>query len=110
MTGLSTVQRVLRAEWLVSPPRLLCLVFGFLLGGALFVSVFGTIDWRCESTSRHGTCRVVLNLLADALTAACSGDNRGRPTTGSKAAHCLSTNWCYFFVARARCLSAGLRH
>ena len=34
---------------------------------------------------------VMLNLRADALTAAYSGDNqRGRPTTGSKAAHCLS--------------------
>ena len=34
---------------------------------------------------------VMLNLRADGLTAACSGDNqRGRPTTGSKAAHCLS--------------------
>ena len=34
---------------------------------------------------------VMLNLRADALTAAYSGNNqRGRPTTGSKAAHCLS--------------------
>ena len=34
---------------------------------------------------------VMLNLRADALTAAYSGDNqRGRPTTGNKAAHCLS--------------------
>ena len=33
----------------------------------------------------------MLNLRADALTAACRGNNqRGRPTTGSKAAHCLS--------------------
>ena len=76
----------------------------------------GAIDWRCESTSRHGTCRAVLNLLADALTAACSGITVGDPRleakqpTASKAAHCLSTNWCYFFVARARYLSAGLWH
>ena len=34
---------------------------------------------------------VMLNLRADALTAAYSGNNqRGRPTTGSKAVHCLS--------------------
>ena len=34
---------------------------------------------------------VMLNLRADALTAAYSGDyQRGRPTTGIKAAHCLS--------------------
>ena len=34
---------------------------------------------------------VMLNLRADALTAAYSGDYQlGRPTTGRKAAHCLS--------------------
>ena len=47
MTGLSTGQRVLRAEWLVSPPSPL-LSFWFSVGWGSFVSVFGTIDWRCE--------------------------------------------------------------
>ena len=31
-----TVQRELRAGWLPSPPRLLCSVFGFLLGVGVF--------------------------------------------------------------------------
>ena len=59
-----------------------------------------------ERHTRHGRClycffwpepvafRRVFNLRADALTAAYSGNNqRGRPTTGSKAAQPV-TDWC----------------
>ena len=45
---------------------------------------------RCQSTSRMASVAVMLNLRADALTAACSGYQSGRPTTGIKAASGLA--------------------
>ena len=50
---------------------------------------------RCQSTSCQAPVAVMLNLRADALTAACSGDYQyRRPTTGIKAAHCPIDTAC----------------
>ena len=53
MTGLSYT-----LNGLSLPPRLLCCVFVSCLWRGSFVSVFGGKRLeRCQSTSRHGTCR-----------------------------------------------------
>ena len=60
-------------------------------GGPLFPCLV-VVDWNDVKVHlAMAPVAVMLNLRADALTAACSGDYQcGRPTTGIKAAHCLT--------------------
>ena len=53
----------------------------------------------------------MLNLRADALTAACSGDyQRGRPTTGIKAAQLPVINWYYSLPIDIACPCRHIRN
>ena len=80
----------MQAVWLVpAPSPLLC--FCFRSRGSFFL-VLVVVDWNDVKVHlAMAPVAVILNLRADALTAAYRGNNqRGRPTTGSRTAYCLS--------------------
>ena len=66
-------------------------VFLFSVSGSFFL-VLVVVDWNDVKVHlAMAPVAVMLNLRADALTAAYRGNNqRGRPTTGSRTAYCLS--------------------
>ena len=87
------------------PSPLLCFWFS-VGGGGLFFPCFVAVDYNVVKVYLPmAPVAVMLNLRADALTAACSRDyQRGRPTTGSKAA---VTNWCYNGVPNTMAQTGG---